>query len=262
MAIILDRNTGVLVQGITGKESSFWTRKMLDSGTRVVAGVTPGKAGEKIYGVPVYDLVTDALAEHDIGLSVMYVPARFAKTAAFEALDAGIKQVVILADGVPLRDAMEIKDLARDCGALVVGPNTAGLASIGHGMVGFMPTWLEEVYSPGCVGVLSRSGTLTNEISAYVVSAGYGVSSVVGCGGDMVPCSRFVDILKLYEKDKDTKAVVIVGELGGTMEEEVADMVSRGFLPNLLPRTSPVGQHLRVSAWGTQEQLSPAVRGL
>lgn len=249
MAIIIDENTQVLVQGITGKESSFWTEKMLAAGTNIVAGVTPGKGGQKVHGVPVYDLVSEAVSEHEIGLSVLFVPAPFAKQAAYEALDAGVKQVVVLADGVPIRDAMEIKAVAREKEALVIGPNTAGLASIGKAMIGFIPVWLEDVYRPGDIGLLSRSGTLTNEISSHIVGAGFGISSVVGCGGDMIPCSRFVDILKLFEKDDETQGVVIVGELGGTMEEEVAEFVNAGHFSKpvvayIAGRTAPPGKKM------------------
>lgn len=230
MGIIVDSNTRVLVQGITGKESSFWTEKMLEAGTRIVAGVTPGKAGASIYGVPVYDLVSDAVAEHGVDLAVAFVPARFAKEAAFEALEAGVKKIVVLADGVPVWDAMEIKALAAQEQALVIGPNTPGLATPGEAMIGFIPVWLKDVYLPGKVGVVSRSGTLTNEICSHIVAAGFGISSVVGCGGDPVPAARFVDVMELFAQDPATEAVVLVGELGGTMEEEVGRWIkANGF---------------------------------
>jgi succinyl-CoA synthetase alpha subunit len=249
VGIILDKSTKVLVQGITGKESSFWTQRMLETGTRIVAGVTPGKSGTKVHGVPVYDLVSEVLADHEIDLAVLYVPARFAEEAALESLEAGIGKVVILADGVPVQDMMRIKAVARRTGAMIIGPNTPGLATLGQAMVGFIPVWLEKVYRPGNVGIISRSGTLTNEISSHIVAAGYGISTLVGCGGDPIPGTRFVDVLALFANDQDTEAVVLVGELGGTMEEDVARYIQSSGFPKpviayIAGRTAPEGKRM------------------
>lgn len=227
MGILIDKKTRILVQGITGKESRFWTEKMLEVGTNIVAGVTPGKGGMKVSGIPVYDLVEEAVESNDIDLAVLYVPARFTKAALLEVFSAGIKNAVALADGVPIHDMLEIKSLAEKYRAMVIGPNTPGMATVGEAMVGFIPVWLSDVYRPGKVGLISRSGTLTNEISSHIVENGFGISTIVGCGGDSVPGTRFRDLLPLYEKDSETEALVIVGEIGGSMEEEVAAYLLR-----------------------------------
>jgi succinyl-CoA synthetase alpha subunit len=249
MGIILSKETKILVQGITGKESSFWTEKMLESGTNIVAGVTPGKGGEKVHGVPVYDLVQEAVEEETIDMALLYVPARFTRDALLEVMAAGIKNAVALADGVPVHDMLEIKALAAIHGARIFGPNTPGMATLGEAMVGFIPVWLSEVYRPGNVGLISRSGTLTNEISSHIVGAGYGISSLIGCGGDSVPGTRFTDLLPLFAEDPGTEAVVIVGEIGGSMEEDVAEYVTKTnyakpVLAYIAGRTAPTGKRM------------------
>lgn len=249
MSIILDGNTKILVQGITGKESSFWTEKMLQSGTNIAAGVTPGKGGSEVHGVPVYDLVEEAVARGPIDMAVLYVPARFTRDALFEVLAAGIKKAVALADGVPVYDMLEIKELAKKYGAMIIGPNTPGMATIGEAMVGFIPVWLSDVYRPGSVGLITRSGTLTNEISSHIVEAGYGISTLVGCGGDSLPGTRFTDLMPLFAEDEQTEALVIVGEIGGSMEEEVAEFVKgTGFAKPVVAyvagRTAPKGKRM------------------
>ena len=249
MSIIIDKNTRVLVQGITGKESSFWTERMLEIGTNIVAGVTPGKGGENVHGVPVYDTVLQAVEEKNAELAVLYVPARFTREAVMEAMLAGIKKVVALADGVPAQDMMEIKTVANTRGVMVIGPNTPGMATMGEAMVGFVPTWLDRVYRRGNVGLISRSGTLTNEISSHIVEAGYGISTLIGCGGDPVPGTRFVDVLKHFKDDEDTKAVVMVGEIGGSMEEEASRYIQESdfdkpALAYIAGRTAPEGKRM------------------
>ncbi len=249
MSIIIDGKTKVLVQGITGKESSFWTEKMLQSGTNIVAGVTPGKGGVDVHGVPVYDLVSEAVADHEIDLAALYVPARFTRDAVIEVLKSGIKKVVMLADGVPVHDMLLLKPLAARNEAMLIGPNTPGLATIGEAMVGFIPAWLEQVYRPGRVALISRSGTLTNEISSHIVEAGFGISTLVGCGGDSVPGTRFVELLKQFGADDQTEAVVMVGEIGGSMEEEAAEYVressySKPVLAYIAGRTAPPGKRM------------------
>jgi len=249
VGVILDKNTRVLVQGITGKESSFWTQRMLESGTQIVAGVTPGKGGTHVHGVPVYDLVSEAAADHKIDLAVLYVPPRFVEGAALESLEAGIGKMVILADGVPVQDVMKLKAVAKRTNAMIIGPNTPGLATLGQSMVGFIPVWLKKVYRPGNVGIISRSGTLTNEISSHIVAAGYGISSLVGCGGDPVPGTRFADVLALFADDQDTGAVVLIGELGGTMEEDAALYIrenefTKPVVAYIAGRTAPEGKRM------------------
>jgi succinyl-CoA synthetase alpha subunit len=227
MAILLTKDTKVLVQGITGNEGTFWTRHMLDAGTKIVAGVTPGKGGNQVHGVPVYNTVAEAVKKHGAEASVVFVPPAFAKDAVFEALEAGIKLVVLLADGVPLHDAMEIRALSRQIGATVLGPNTPGMASIGQAMLGFIPVWLADVYRVGPVGVVARSGSLTNEVCSHIVAAGLGQSTFVGLGGDPVPGTRLTEVMALFEEDPATEALVVIGEVGGTMEEEAAEMIER-----------------------------------
>lgn len=227
MSIFIFSNTRVIVQGITGSEGRFWTKHMINAGTKVVAGITPGKEGEIVEGVPVFHTVRRALSEVHADASVVFVPAAFAKDAVFEALDAGIKKVVVLADGIPTQDSLEIRSWALSLGAMVIGGNTSGVATIGEAMMGFIPFWLTHVYRPGSIGIMTRSGSLTNEVASHVVSAGFGFTSVIGIGGDPVPCTRFAEVMPLFQEDIHTKALVIVGELGGTMEEEVAELLAK-----------------------------------
>lgn len=249
MSIILDSSTRVLVQGITGKEGSFWTKHMIDYHTNVVAGVTPGKEGESVHGIPVFNSVRRALKHVDVEASLLFVPPRLAKDALFEALDAGIKKVVILCEGIPLHDALQMRRAALSEGAMVIGANTSGIISMGKAMMGFFPYWLDRVYRPGRIGIMTRSGSLTNEITAEVVKAGFGTSSLIGIGGDPIPFTRFAEVLPLFEEDPDTEAVVIIGELGGTMEEEVAEAIENKILTKPLVaflggRTAPKGKKM------------------
>ncbi len=249
MSIFIQKDTNVLIQGITGSEGSFWTKHMIDMGTKVVAGVTPGKAGQEVEGVKVYNSVRDAVKEHHIEASMLFVPPRFTKDAVLEALDAGIKKIVTVADGIPLHETIEIRKIAKEQGAMVVGGNTSGVISPGEAMMGFFPYWIERVYKPGRIGVMTRSGSLTNEVTAMIVEAGYGVSTLIGVGGDPVPGTRFAEMLPLYEADPETDAVVIIGELGGTMEEEVAEAMEAGVFTKpcvafLGGRTAPKGKRM------------------
>lgn len=249
MSIFIDRSTKVLVQGITGKEGSYWTKHMQDLGTNIVAGVTPGKAGQEVEGIPVYNTVRKAVADHEVDASMLFVPPRFTKDAVFEALDAGIKKIVTVADGIPLHDTIQIRQAAKEASAYVVGGNTSGVISPGQAMMGFFPYWIERVYKPGRIGIMTRSGSLTNEVTAMVVAAGYGVSTLIGVGGDPVPGTRFAEMLPFYQADDETDAVVIIGELGGTMEEEVAEAINNGIFTKPLVaflggRTAPKGKRM------------------
>jgi succinyl-CoA synthetase alpha subunit len=246
MSIIIDSTTRVLVQGATGQEGRFWTKHMIELGTNVVAGVTPGKEGEQIGGIPVFNTVRRANKEFPADASLLFVPPGFAKDAIYEALDAGFKTVVVLAEGIPVHDALRIRRAALSEGAMVIGGNTSGVISTGEAMMGFFPYWIERVYHPGRIGVITRSGSLTNEITAQIVKAGFGTSSLVGIGGDAVPLTRFAEVLPLFEADPQTDAVVIIGELGGTMEEEVAEAIEDGIFTKPLVasmggRTAPKG---------------------
>ncbi|NQT58072.1 MAG: succinate--CoA ligase subunit alpha [Bacteroidetes bacterium] len=249
MSIFITENTRVLVQGITGKEGSFWTKHMIELGTKVVAGVTPGKEGQVVEECPVYHTVRRAVAENDIDAAMLFVPPRFTKDAVYEALDSGIKKIVTIADGIPLHEMVQIRAAAKSCDAMVIGGNTSGCISPGVAMMGMFPYWIERVYKKGRIGIMTRSGSLTNEVTAMVVRAGFGVSSLIGIGGDPVPGTRFAEMLPLYEADIETDALVIIGELGGTMEEEVAEAIHAGVFTKpvaafLGGRTAPKGKRM------------------
>ena len=249
MSIFINETTKVLVQGITGKEGRYWTEHMIGCGTNVVAGVTPGKEGQTVEGLDVYHSVRRAVAQEKVDASMLFVPPRFTKDAVFGALDGGIKKIVTIADGIPLHDAVQIRKAALLEGAQVIGGNTSGVISPGKAMMGFFPYWIERVYKPGRIGVMTRSGSLTNEVTAMVVKAGFGVSSLIGIGGDPVPGTRFAEMLPQYEQDSETDAVVIIGELGGSMEEECARMIRDGLFTKPLVaflggRTAPEGKRM------------------
>jgi len=237
------------VQGITGSEGSFWTKHMIGIGTQVVAGVTPGKENQQVEGVPVYHTVRRALREHPADAAMLFVPPKFTQDAVFEALDAGIRKIVTIADGIPLQEAIQIRRAALSCGARVIGGNTSGVITPGAAMMGMFPYWIERVYKPGTIGVMTRSGSLTNEITAMIVRGGFGVSTLVGVGGDAVPGTRFAELLPDFQADPSTEAVVIIGELGGTMEEEVAEALeakvfTKPVVAFLAGRTAPEGKRM------------------
>jgi succinyl-CoA synthetase alpha subunit len=245
MSILINRETKVLIQGITGKEGMFHTKLMKDYGTNIVAGLTPGKYGEKVLDIPVYDTIKEVLENHKIDASGIFVPAKFTKEAAFEAIDAGIKMLVILTEGIPIHDVMKIKAFANEKGVRIIGPNTPGVVTVGQSKLGLLDTHHE---APGNVGVISRSGTLTTEITASMVKEGIGQSTIVGIGGDQVVGSTIKDILVLFEQDEETKGVVIVGEIGGTMEEEAAEYVrekmTKPVVAWIAGRNAPEGKRL------------------
>jgi succinyl-CoA synthetase alpha subunit len=249
MSIFINRDTKVLVQGITGSEGSFWTKHMIELGTNVVCGVTPGKEGQLVEGKPVYNTVKKAVLLHDIDASMLFVPPKLTKDAVMEALSSGIKKIVTISDGIPLHDMVLIRQAAKEHNALVIGGNTSGVISPKVAMMGSFPHWIERVYKKGNIGVMTRSGSLTNEVTAMIVEAGYGVSTLIGVGGDPVPGTRFAEMLPYYEEDDETNAVVIIGELGGTMEEEVALAIkNKTFTKPLVAflggRTAPKGQRM------------------
>ncbi len=243
MAIFVDKNTNVLVQGITGRLGALQTELMLDYGTRIVAGVTPGKGGETQFDIPVYDSIQEAMSKHRIDASVIYVPAPFVQDAAFEAIDAGIKFMVIITDWVPLHSEMKIKAYAKSKGTRYIGPNTPGIMTPGQTSLGMISP---SAVMPGGVAVVSRSGTLTDEVASHLSEQGIGQSVLVGLGGDPIVGSRMIDVLKLLKEDIQTKGVVIVGEIGGTMEEEVAGYLDAQFdkpvVAFVAGRTAPRGK--------------------
>ncbi len=245
MAIYINKSTRVLVQGITGRQGSFHTAQMLAYGTRLVGGISPGKSGQKVEGLPVYDTVFEAMAGEPAEASILFIPAPFARDAAYEAMDAGIKILVIITEGIPLHDALDIMSYARQKEAVVVGPNTFGLVSSGQCKIGIMPN---RIYIPGPVGVVSRSGTLSYEIVGNLSEAGLGTSTVVGMGGDRVVGLNFIDVLKEFEKDPATEAVVLVGEIGGSAEEEasrfISEHVTKPVVAYIAGKSAPPGKRM------------------
>lgn len=232
MSILIDEKTRVLVQGITGNEGSRAVRLMQEYGTKVVAGVTPGKKGQVVDETPVYDTVKEALENHpEINASIVYVPPFAAKDACMEAISNGIKLVNCITEGVPVRDTAEMVAHARKNNSVIVGPSSIGMLSPGKcrlGVIGGLKEMVEEIYSEGEIGVISKSGGMTNETAWVVRQAGLGQSTVIGIGGDIIIGCTFADLLELFEKDKQTKGVVMFGELGGTYEEQVAEFIQSG----------------------------------
>ena len=244
MAIWADENIRLLVQGITGHQGRFHTKAMMEFGTKIVAGVTPGKGGQEVHGVPVYDSVEEAM-ERKPNASIVFVPAPFAKDAVIEALDAGIKLVVVITENIPFHDTMQFVHYAKYKGARIIGPNCPGIASPGKTKIGIFPN---TIFKRGNIGVASRSGTLTYEIVNALSQAGFGQSTCVGLGGDPVVGSTFIDALKAFEEDKETDIIVLVGEIGGTAEEEAAEFieenVSKPVYAYIAGRTAPPGKRM------------------
>jgi succinyl-CoA synthetase alpha subunit len=245
MAILVGRDTRLLVQGITGYQGMFHTELMLQAGTRVVAGVTPGKGGTKVHGVPVFEAVDEAVRETGANASVIFVPARFARDAALESVSNRLDPVVIITEGLPVRDAIEVVNYAARQGVRVLGPNGPGVTTPGQCRVGIMPTHL---FTPGHVGVVSRSGTLTYEIVAGLTRAGLGQSTAVGLGGDPVVGMSFVEVLQLFNADPETHAIVLIGEIGGRAEEDaaayIAANIKKPVAAYIAGRTAPEGKRM------------------
>jgi len=231
MSILADRNTRVIIQGITGREAASFTRDMLDYGTRVVAGVTPGKGGQQVHGVPVHDTVRQAMREEPARASVISVPPRMVLGAALEALENGIELLVIVTERIPRKDVLEILETARASGARVIGPNTLGIISPGSVKLGMAGGPIEDVkkaYMPGPVGIASRSGGMTTEIANLLTTHGIGQSTCVSIGGDPIVGSNFLDLIPLFDQDPETKAVVLFCEPGGVIEENLAKLAVAG----------------------------------
>ncbi len=223
MSILIDRNTRLLVQGITGTEGSFHAQRCIEYGTRVVAGVTPGKGGIQHLGVPVFNTVEKAMVETGANASLMFVPPAFAADGILEAIDAGMPLVVCITEGIPVLDMVKVHCYLKGKSTRLIGPNCPGVMSPGKCKAGIM---VGEIHLPGDVGVVSRSGTLAYDVVSQLTNLGIGQSTCVGIGGDALPGSTFVDILKLFQADQDTKAMVLIGEIGGTMEQEAAEFIS------------------------------------
>ena len=246
MSVFIDRNTRLVVQGITGRDGSFHTKQMIEYGTQVVAGVTPGKGGQKFEGtVPIFNTVADAVKATGANTSVIYVPPQFAADAMMEAAAAGLKLVVCITEGVPVLDMTRVYPYVKETGARLVGPNCPGLITPGESKVGIIPG---RICTPGNVGVVSRSGTLTYEVVYQLTRAGIGQTTCVGIGGDPINGTNFIDALEAFEKDPKTRAVAMMGEIGGTDEQEAADFVKHhmkkpvvGFIAG---QTAPPGRRM------------------
>jgi malate-CoA ligase subunit alpha len=230
MSILIDETTPILVQGITGDKGSFHTREMLDYGSKVVAGVTPGKGGKSVHGVPVFNTVKDAVKETGATTSITFVAPPFAADAIMEAADSGLKLICSITDGIPAQDMMRVKRYfmryPKDRRPMMVGPNCAGIISPGKAMLGIMPG---HIYKQGNIGLISRSGTLGYEAASQLKALGYGISTSVGIGGDPINGSSFLDHLVLFDKDPETAAVLIIGEIGGPQEAEAAAWIKDNF---------------------------------
>ena len=246
MSIFVDRDTKLVVQGITGRDGSFHTSQMMEYGTQVVAGVTPGKGGQRFHRtVPVFDTVADAVAATGANASVIYVPARFASDAIYEAADAGIELIVCISEGVPVLDMTRVIPFLREKGTRLIGPNCPGAISPGRSKVGIIPG---PICREGKVGVVSRSGTLTYEIIHQLSANGYGQSTCIGIGGDPIIGTNFIECLAAFEADPDTTAIVLIGEIGGTDEQQaaqyVADHVTKPVVGFIAGQTAPPGRRM------------------
>ena len=268
MSIFIDKDTRLVVQGITGRDGSFHTRQMIEYGTQVVAGVTPGKGGQKFDDrVPIFDTVEEAVKEAGANASVIYVPPAFAADAMFEAADAGIEFIVCITEGVPVLDMMRVRPYVTEKGARLLGPNCPGLLAAGKSKVGIIPG---NITIPGKVGLVSRSGTLTYEVVYKLKGAGIGTTTCVGIGGDPVSGTSFIDCLAAFEADPETQAIVMLGEIGGTDEQDAAAYikanVTKPVVGFIAGQTAPPGRRMGHAgaiisgSAGTAEEKIPAFR--
>ncbi|MDK2975939.1 MAG: succinyl-CoA synthetase alpha subunit [Candidatus Marinimicrobia bacterium] len=245
MSIILNSSSRIVVQGITGKEGQFHTAQMLEYGTKVVAGVTPGKGGNTEQGVPVFNTVHDAVKKTGANISILFVPPPFAADGIMEAAAAGVDWIICVTEGIPVQDMIKVKSFLKDTSAKLIGPNSPGVISPGKSKAGIMPGFIHQ---EGSIGILSRSGTLTYEAVAQVVEEGFGQSTAVGIGGDPIIGSRYIDLLQLFEEDDQTEAVLLIGEIGGTAEEEAAAWAKGHFSKPLAAfiagQTAPPGKRM------------------
>jgi len=245
MAVIVDNDTKLVVQGITGYQGTYHSKAMRDFGTNVVAGTSPGKGGDKVNDIPVYESVAEAIQNEGANTSCIFVPAPFCKDAALEAIDAGIGTIVIITEHLPVLDAIHLVAVARSRGVTVIGPNCPGIASPGKAKVGILPN---NIFKQGNIGVVSKSGTLTYEIVNAITEHKLGQSTCVGIGGDRVSGMSFIDVLERFQNDRQTKQIVLVGEIGGTAEEEAAEFIKKNVnkpvVAYIAGRTAPPGKRM------------------
>ncbi len=245
MSILVDENTRVVVQGITGNEGLFHTKQMIDYGTKIVAGVTPGKGGQKVDGIPVFNSVFEAVQNTGANASAIFVPPAFAADAILEAADSGLPLVVCLTEGIPTLDMVMVRKFLKERGTKLIGPNTPGIISPGKCKIGVMAGY---IHKQGTVGIMSRSGTLTYEVVDQLTKKGVGQSTCVGIGGDQIIGLNYVDLLDLFEKDPQTEALIMIGEIGGTAEEEAAQFiekhVSKPVVAFIAGMTAPPGRRM------------------
>lgn len=246
MAILIGKNTTAIVQGITGSQGSYHTKLMLEYGTRIVAGVTPGKGGTEVHGVPVFDTVEEAMSRFNANASIIFVPAPSAKDAVLENIAAGFNPVVVITEGLPVKDEIQIMEVARLKGITIIGPNTPGIITPSECKLGIMPG---HIFKQGKVGLVSRSGTLTYEIAASLTAAGLGQSTCLGVGGDPVVGLSFVDVLEMFRKDPGTESIAMIGEIGGNAEEMAAEYIKNTKYPKPIAayvagRAAPPGKRM------------------
>jgi succinyl-CoA synthetase alpha subunit len=246
MAILIGRKTTAIVQGITGGQGGFHTQLMLEYGTKIVAGTSPGKGGNEAHGLPVFDTVREAVDRFKVNASIIFVPAAFAKDAALEAIAANLNPIVIITEGIPVKDEIQIMEVARLKGTTIIGPNTPGIITPKECKLGIMPA---HIFKPGKVGLVSRSGTLTYEIAASLTNAGLGETTCLGIGGDPIVGLNFVDVLKMFRKDPKTKAIAMIGEIGGNAEETAAEYIKKTKYPKpvaayVAGRAAPPGKRM------------------
>ena len=245
MSILVDRDTRVLCQGITGSQGTLHSRQALEYGTKLVGGVTPGKGGSQHLELPVFDTVREAVQATQATVSVIYVPARFCFDSILESCEAGIELIVCITEGVPTLDMLRAKPIVESAGARLIGPNCPGVITPGQCKIGIMPG---DIHRPGKVGIVSRSGTLTYEAVKQTTDRGFGQSTCVGIGGDPIPGTNFIDVIRLFEDDPNTDAVVMVGEIGGTAEEETAEFikeyVTKPVIAYIAGSTAPKGKRM------------------
>ncbi len=245
MSILIDKKTRVVVQGITGGEGTFHTQRMQEYGTKVVAGMTPGKGGTTHLGVPIFNTVAEAVEKQGANASAIFVPPFFAADAIMEAAGAGIGVIVCITEGIPTFDMIRVKAFLKGRPVSLIGPNTPGVISPGKCKIGIMPG---HIHTPGTIGIISRSGTLTYEAVQQVSKVGFGQSTAIGIGGDPIVGLKYIDLLRLFKKDKDTQAVILIGEIGGTAEEEAAEFIKKEFpkpvVSFIAGQTAPPGRRM------------------